>query len=90
MGTGGLNISNNLLKKETYNIDLIWFDENINNIYNQESFNKLKIIFINSYGFQSLDNGFEHFYSKQKKNFKIIIVIVSGKLFGRYTKKNKR
>jgi len=89
MGTGALNISNNLIKKETYNIDLIWFDENINNIYNQESFNKLKTIFINSYGFQSLDDGFEHFYSKQKKNFKIILVIVSGKLFGRYTKKIK-
>jgi len=89
MGTGGYKILTNRINKETYNIDLIWFYENINTEYNLESFNKLKTIFTNSYAFQSLDDGFEHFYSKKNSNFKIILVIVSGELFGRYTKKIK-
>lgn len=70
MGNGGLNISNNILKVKAYNIDLIWFDENINSVYNQVFFNKLKTIFINSYGFQLLEDGFELFYSKKTQTLK--------------------
>ena len=89
MGTGGYKILTNRINKETYNIDLIWFYGYTSTVYNQESFNKLKTIFTNSYAFQSLDDGFDHFYSKKNSNFKIILVIVCGELFGRYTKKIK-
>ena len=68
---------------------VIWLDENINNEENQLLFNKLQKIFINSKGFQLLDEGFETFYKKNTKGFKIIFVIVSGKLFGKYVQKIK-
>ena len=72
------------------NIQIIWFDEQINNDENKNYFNQLKYYFNKSKGYQSLDQGFENFYqnNKEKKNeFKIIFVIVSGRLFGRYIKK---
>ena len=68
------------------NIKVIWFDELINDDYNQDCFKQLKTIFINLKGYQSLDEGFENFY---KSDFQIIFVIISGKLFGRYIEKLK-
>ena len=76
------------------NIKIIWFDEQIKNIENQNNFKKLKSIFNNIEQYQLLDEGFENFYIKSQENeneieneFKIILVIVSGRLFGRYIKK---
>ena len=76
------------------NIKVIWFDDLINDDYNQECFKQLKSIFNNTKGYQSLDKGFEYFYNAYKKNeneneFEIIFVIISGKLFGRYIEKLK-
>ena len=71
---------------------VMWFDEKIGNEENQKYFKKLKSIFISWEGFQSLDQGFENFYKNDKGNknqFKIIFVIVSGRLFGRYIKRIK-
>ena len=35
-----------------------------------------------------MDEGFENFYrNKEDKNFQIVFVIISGKLYGRYIKK---
>ena len=51
--------------------------------------NELKSFFSSSKRFQSLDEGFDNFYINDNQRFKIIIVIVSGKLFGRYVKKLK-
>ena len=74
-------------KPATYSQNLLWFDENILNEENKIYFDKLRNIFINIKGFQSLDKGFENLY--QKNNFQIILVIVSGKLFGTFIKKVK-
>ena len=78
------------------NIKVIWFDELINDDYNQECFKHLKSIFKNIKGYQSLDEGFENFYKayieKENENeneFEVIFVIISGKLFGRYIEKLK-
>ena len=73
----------------TFDIDLLWFDENIYNSINQSLFNKLNSVFINCKRFQSLDEGFNNFYKDKNKIFKIILVVVSGRLFGRYIKKIK-
>ena len=72
------------------NIKVIWFDEQIKNEENQNNFKQLKLFFNNIEQYQLLGEGFENFYinSKENKNeFKIILVIVSGRLFGRYRKK---
>ena len=75
-------------QKENNNI--IWFDEMIYNKENKNFFNQLKLLFNNIKGYQSLDEGFENFYrNKENKNFQIVLVIISGKLFGRYIKKLK-
>ena len=71
------------------NIKLIWFDENINSDENIKYFKKLKNLY-DSKKCKSLDEGFENFYGKaQNIEFRIIIVIISGRLFGRYIKKLK-
>ena len=68
-------------------IDIIWFDENINNEENQDYLNSLNSSYKNL-GYNSLDEGFKNFYSKGNgDDFKIIFVIVSGRLFGRYVRK---
>ena len=67
--------------------ELIWFDENIYNENNKMLFNKLKNNFPNLKGFQSLDEGLEYFYQNSRRNYDIILVVVSGQLFGRYVKK---
>ena len=84
MGIGADN--NNKRVIDYNNIKVIWFDELINDDYNQDCFKQLKTIFINLKGYQSLDEGFENFY---KSEFEIIFVIISGKLFGRYIEKLK-
>ena len=72
------------------NIKVIWFDEQINSDENKYYFTKLKTIFSKSEKYQLLDDGFNNFYKNNNENdFKIIIVIVSGRLFGRYIKKLK-
>ena len=73
-------------------IQVIWFDEQINNGENKNYLNLLKSYFNNTNGYQSLDQGFANFYKNNNDNkneFKIIFVIVSGRLFGRYIKKIK-
>ena len=67
-------------------IKVIWFDENINNNENQQYLKQLKDIFTETQGYNLLDKGFENFY---EKNFQIILVIVSGRLFGKYRNKIK-
>ena len=70
-------------------IDTIWFDENINTKENRGFLNSLNSIY-NIKGYDALDEGFKNFYSKKNGiDFKIIFVIVSGKLFGRYIQKLK-
>ena len=76
-------------KEKLSTINLLWFDENIYNEENQSSFNKLNSVFKNSKRFESLEEGFEYFYENKKEKFQIIIVIISGKLFGRYVQKIK-
>ena len=74
------------------NIRVIWFDETINNEENQKFFKQLKSEFKYINGFQSLDEGFKHFYKSTIENeneFRIIFVIVRGRLFGEYIKKFK-
>ena len=92
MGIGaGQNNKENI---DYSDIKVIWFDDLINDDYNQECFKQLKSIFNNIKGYQSLDKGFEYFYNAYKINeneneFEIIFVIISGKLFGRYIEKLK-
>ena len=76
-------------KSVTYPQSLLWFDENVFNEENKIYFDKLRTIFINIKGFQSLDKGFENFYQCKNKNYQIILVIVSGKFFGKFIKKLK-
>ena len=76
--------------KNANNIKVIWFDEHINNKENQEFFKLLSSNFNESKGYESLNEGFEIFYKNINKDFEIILVIVSGRLFGRYIKKLKR
>jgi len=56
------------------NINILWFDENINNDENQLYFNRMKTLFKNVKGYNDiLDEGFEIFY---KNNFEIIYVLL--------------
>ena len=79
------------MDKDYSKLETIWIDENI---ANSENLNYLKIL--NSItackGFNSLDKAFNCFFltkKEEKNNFRLIFVIVSGKLFGRYIKKLK-
>ena len=76
--------------KNANNIKAIWFDEHINNKENQEFFKLLSSNINESKGYESLNEGFELLYKNINKDFEIILVIVSGRLFGRYIKKLKR
>ena len=68
------------------NINILWFNVNINNDENKLHFNRMKTLVKNVKGYNDLlDEGFEIFY---KNNFEIIYVIVSVRLFGKYIKKN--
>ena len=75
------------------NTKIIWIDEKIKTEENQNYFKQLKSIFKNFRDieqYDELDKSFENFYIKSQENvneFKIILVIVSGRLFGRYIKK---
>ena len=76
------------------NIRFIWFDEKINEKENKNYFKQFRTINTNFKGYRSLDEGFRHFYKnnnndENKNEFKIIFVIVSGRLFGRYIRKIK-
>ena len=76
------------------NIRFIWFDEKIKEDENKKYFKRLRAINNNFKGYRSLDEGFRHFYkntnnNENKNEFRIIFVIVSGRLFGRYIKKIK-
>jgi len=76
------------------NIRFIWFDENIKEDENKKYFEEFRTINNNFKGYSSLDDGFRHFYKNNnndtnKNEFRIIFVIVSGRLFGRYIKKLK-
>ena len=75
--------------KNTNNIKVIWFDEHINSKDNQDYFKLLSSNFNNCKGYESLNEGFESFYENINKNFEIILVIVSGRLSGRYIRKIK-
>ena len=71
--------------------ETVWFDENIDNNENQNYLKILNSITVCK-GFNSLDKGFNSFFSvkkEEKNNFRLIFVIVSGKFFGRYIKKLK-
>ena len=71
--------------------ETVWFDENIDNNENQSYLKILNTITVCK-GFNSLDKGFNSFFSakkEEKNNFRLIFVIVSGKFFGRYIKKLK-
>ena len=71
--------------------ETVWFDENIDNNENQNYLKILNSITVCK-GFNSLDKGFNYFFSakkEEKNNFRLIFVIVSGKFFGRYIKKLK-
>ena len=71
-------------------IKVIWFDEQINNEENKNFFNQVKPFFHKCEKYERLEEGFNNFYHiNNEDDFKIIIVIVSGKLFGRYIKKIK-
>ena len=76
------------------NIRFIWFDEKIDKDENKKYFKELRTINNNFKGYKSLDEGFQHFYKNKnnddnKNEFRIIFVIISGRLFGRYIKKIK-
>ena len=72
------------------NTKVIWFDEQINSQENENYFFQVKSFFHNSKKYKGLEEGFNNFYQiNNEENFKIIIVIVSGRLFGRYIKKLK-
>jgi hypothetical protein len=76
------------------NIRFIWFDENIKEDENKKYFKEFRTINNKFKGYRSLDEGFRHFYKNNnndtnKNEFRIIFVIVSGRLFGRYIKKLK-
>ena len=72
------------------NIKVIWIDENINSNENQKYLKELKNMSNDIKGYKLLDEGFENLYGKnQDDKFHIKIVIISGRLFGRYNKKIK-
>ena len=77
---------------DSNNINVLWFDEYINDEENQDYLKELKKTYKNIKEYQSLDKGFYNFYQsnyEKADDFNIIFVIVSGRLFGRYIKKLK-
>ena len=73
------------------NIKLIWFDENVNIGQNEKYLKQLKSLTNQTKEYKLLDEGFENFCEiiNKEDTFRIIIVIISGRLFGRYIKKIK-
>ena len=67
--------------KKNSNIDVIWFDENINNSENKSYIEKIKPHLNSFSAYDNLEEGFSNFYSK---TFNLIFTIVSGKLWGRF------
>ena len=68
-------------------INILWFNENINNDENKLYFNRMKTLLKNMKGYNDLlDEGFVIFY----KNFFEIIYVISERLFGKYIKKINR
>ena len=79
-----------IIKDKNNDIKVIWFDEQINNEENKDYFKQLKSKFNKSERYELLDEGFNNLYKNNNDNdFKIIFVIVSGRLFGKYIKKIK-
>ena len=67
--------------KRNNNINLVWFDENINYSENQSYIKKIKPFLHSCLTYNNLEEGFTNFYST---NFTLIFTIVSGKLWERY------
>ena len=79
------------MDEDSSKLEALWIDENIGNKENKSYLKILNSATI-SKGFNALDEAFNFFYSTKKEeinNFRLIFVIVSGKLFGRYIKKLK-
>ena len=68
-------------KIKNKNIQIIWFDENINSNENQKMFKEIKKYVGSCLGYNNLEEGFKNYYSN---NFIPIFSIISGKLWGRY------
>ena len=62
-------------------IDIIWFDENINNSENQKYLKQLKPLVRSFSTYANLEKGFNDFYTTK---FISIFTIVSGKLWGKF------
>jgi hypothetical protein len=82
------NLEISLYENINKSIKIIWFDENVYSNENKKYLIQLKSLFHYTKEYQFLNEGFENFYGKSQQ-FQIIIVIISGKLFGRYIKKIK-
>ena len=79
-----------IIEDKNNDIKVIWFDEQVNNEENKDYFKQLKSKFNKSERYELLDEGFNNLYKNNNDNdFKIIFVIVSGRLFGKYIKKIK-
>ena len=74
-------------KIENKNIQIIWFDENINSDENKKMINEIKKKVDSCLGYNNLEEGFKNFYSN---NFVPIFSIISGKLWGKYLKMLKK
>ena len=73
------------------NIKVIWLDEFIRSEENLDYLSRLKSYFSKSEGYALLNEGLENLYlNNENENFEIIMVIVSGRLFGRYLKEIKK
>lgn len=68
-------------KRTKIDIDIIWFDENINNAFNTKIIILLKKSVNSLLIYDNLEEGFTNYYSNA---FSPIFTIVSGKLWGRY------
>ena len=64
-------------------LDIVWIDEKIKNLENQNYFEEMKLIFqnIKINTFNNLDEGFNYLL---KLNFKTIFIIISGSLYTKY------
>ena len=64
-------------------LDIVWIDEKIKNLENQNYFEEMKLIFqnIKINTFNNLDKGFNYLL---KLNFKTIFIIISGSLYTKY------
>ena len=76
------NNENNIsMKTSNNNINVVWFDENINDIQNQIIIRQIEPLINSCSAYDNLEEGFSHYYSD---SFSLILTIVSGKLWGRY------